>query len=69
MKIAIVGSIPARAELKLSLPCAKGGAEERGGGIVKHINLIKNNPSVSFARFACKSSPIYTREPFHFCAN
>ena len=27
-----------------SLPCAKGGAEERGGGIIKHINSIKTIP-------------------------
>ena len=32
-----------------SLPCAKGGAEERGGGIVKHINSIKKQ---SLSRFA-----------------
>ena len=46
-----------------SLPCVKGGAEERGGGIVKYINLIKNNPSV-----ALRQLPLHKGASL-FCAN
>ena len=46
-----------------SLPCAKGGAEERGGGIVIHINSIKNNPSV-----ASRQLPLHKGASL-FCAN
>ena len=46
-----------------SLPCVKGGAEERGGGIVKYMKSIKTIPQ------SLRDSSLYTREPFLFCAN
>ena len=46
-----------------SLPCVKGGAEERGGGIVIYAYLIKNNPSV-----ALRQLPLH-KGAFLFCAN
>ena len=46
----------------MSLPCARGGAEERGGGVVQHKEFSKHNPSVTYGA----SSPC-TGEPFGFC--
>ena len=50
-----------------SLPCAKGGAEERGGGIVKYINSIKNNPSVALRDLLANHLPFTQGSLFVLC--
>ena len=44
---------------KKSLPCVRGGAAERGGGVVNNINLADKQ---SLSRY--RASSLCTREPF-----
>ena len=45
-----------------SLPCAKGGAEERGGGIVKDEKSILNNPSVATRHAPRRTQSVLQKE-------
>ena len=56
-------NLPPKPPLCTNLLCKLGGAEERGGGVVKNIDFVKKQSLT-----ASRRSSLYTREPFFLLA-